>query len=686
VKPIGVAALGLALMLALPAQALPSFGEVRAAHRPSDVPVLDRHGVPLQMVRVDSTVRRGPWVALQDLSPALREAIVLGEDRRFWEHAGVDWAALVGSAWANAWNMRSRGASTLTMQLAGLIDASAARPAGGRGTAQKLSQIALARELETRWRKTEILEAYLNQVPLRGEMVGVPAAAQGLFGKHPSGLDGLESAVLAVLVRAPNAGQAEVSRRACALLALQRRDCAGLDGLLAQAFARRPGAWPGEALAPHFARMWAAESPGPGPRRSTLDASVQRLAVAALRRQLAELRGREVEDGAVVVLDNRSGEVLAWVGSSGPGSSAGEVDAVLARRQPGSTLKPFIYALAFERGLIGPDSLLLDAPLQLRTGDGVYQPQNYDLAYKGWVPARVALAASLNVPAIRLTQALEVEQLFGRLNDLGLRLRESAGFHGVALALGSADVTLLDLTNAYRSLARRGEWTPVRWQTGVGAPRARRVFNEAAAIWIAEVLADGTARAPTFGFDSPLVTREAVAVKTGTSKDMRDNWCVGFTARHTVGVWVGNAGGAPMRGVSGVTGAAPVWREVVEALSVRSSDRAPGDVSHSNHARHAGIAPGPGLSAFQPALAFSIQSPAAGSIWLMDPSLSEAVQRILLYGPAGQWWLDGRRIADGSRAWWSPRPGRHVLELRDAGGRLLDRVDFEVRQVRTPRA
>ena len=362
---------GWALVLAavmLPAWALPDFAAVKAAHQPSDGVLLDRQGVPLQTLRIDFSARRGPWVALDDLSPALREAIVLSEDRRFWAHAGVDWPALAAGAWASAWNTRSRGASTLTMQLAGLLDDQAARPAGGRGIGDKLAQIGAAGGLEKHWRKTEILEAYLNRVPLRGELVGVPAAAQMMFGKHPSGLDADEAAVLAVLVRAPNADAALVTRRACALRVQQRGDCVGLDGLVARAFVRRAGPWQGEALAPHLAQQFSGQPLQHGSWSSTLDAGVQRGAVAALRMQLAELRGRNVEDGAVLVLDNRSGEVLAWVGSSGPASAAGQVDAVMARRQPGSTLKPFVYALAFERGLITPDSLLLDAPLQIVAG------------------------------------------------------------------------------------------------------------------------------------------------------------------------------------------------------------------------------------------------------------------------------------------------------------------------------
>jgi penicillin-binding protein 1C len=695
--------LALALFVALPAFALPSFEQVRAAHAPSDVPLLDRQGRTLQTVRIEPRVRRGPWVALADISPALRTAIVLGEDRRFWDHAGIDWRALAASAWARAWNGRTRGASTLTMQLAGLTDEELARPAGGRSVAAKLSQLLRARELEARWTKAQILEAYLNRVPLRGELVGVAAAANVLFGKQPSGLDSIEAALLAALVRAPNAGAAAIERRACELLRLQQLDCNGAATTLAQALVRRPGALfsdSGEALAPHLALRMAASAASAAqaaaaPRatlelRSTLDATVQRAALAALRRQLAELRGREVEDGAVLVLDRASGEVLAWVGSQGAASSAADVDAVLARRQPGSTIKPFIYAQALQRRLITAASLLDDAPLQLAAGAGLYLPQNYDHAYKGLVSARTALASSLNVPAVRVGAMLGPDAMFEQLNRAGLHLAESGGYHGHALALGSAEVTLLDLTNAYRMLANGGRWSAVRWQAGAPAGPSRPVFDAAVAYLVQDILADPAARATTFGLDSPLVTRGWAAVKTGTSKDLRDNWCIGSSERYTVGVWVGNAGGEPMHGVSGVSGAAPVWREIMALLHADAPSRAPAPPP-GLLARHgewflAGTEPAAGrqLAPAAAAPAFGIQSPRAGSVIVLDPEIPPAVQQLVFEGEAGRWLLDGRPVGAGARVHWLPRPGRHVLEWRS--GPSSDRVEFEVRAGQPARA
>ncbi|MEO8527408.1 MAG: transglycosylase domain-containing protein, partial [Caldimonas sp.] len=381
--------LGLATAGACAAAPLPTFAEVKAAHRPSDVTLLDRHGVALQTVRVDKDVRRLAWVPIAEMSPALLSAIVLSEDRRFWEHGGIDWSAAAKSAWANLFNTRTRGASTLTMQLAGLVDEGLARPSGGRSVAQKLGQAVTAARLDAAWKKSEVLEAYLNSVPFRGEIVGIDALAQTLFAKHASGLDAQEAALAAALVRSPNARPPAVAERACGVLRLQGQSCVGIVGLTETALARRGGMPLGEQLAPHFARQ-VVDPLGPSLQATTLDASLQRFAADVLRRQLAELSGRNVEDGAIVVLDNASGEVRAWVGSNARSSSAAEVDGVLARRQPGSTLKPFVYELAFEKRLITPATLIDDSPAQIATAGGLYLPQNYDREWKGFVSARTA--------------------------------------------------------------------------------------------------------------------------------------------------------------------------------------------------------------------------------------------------------------------------------------------------------
>ncbi|MCD2513487.1 penicillin-binding protein 1C [Comamonas endophytica] len=727
------------LALAAPAAwALPSYEEVRSAHRPSETLLLSREGEVLQRLRTDASVRRGQWVALADISPALRTALVLGEDRRFYEHSGVDWAAVSSAAWGRLWHQRTRGASTISMQLAGLVDGDWQRGPGGRTLVQKLGQSVAAQVLDRRWRKDQILEAYLNLVPFRGELVGIDALSRTLFGKAAHGLDAREAAVAAVLVRAPNAPPQRVAERACALLQQVQQQSIDCDALaLFVEGSLRQRQWPAaEGVAPHFARRVLAETAHPstssgrtdnskpftlslskGAVRSTLSAPLQRHAVRSLQRHLRELQGRNVEDGAVLVLDNASGEVLAWVGSSGTLSQAGEVDGVLALRQPGSTLKPFLYAQALAEKRLTAASLIEDSPAHIPTPGGLYIPQNYDRRFKGWVPVRTALAASLNVPAVRTLAMVSPDAFFAQLRALGLPLRESGSYYGYSLALGSAEVPLLQLTNAYRALANGGCWRPVA-EAARSRPACQPALDARAAFIVGDILSDGNARAPTFGTDSVLATRFWTAVKTGTSKDMRDNWAVGWSRHYTVGVWVGNAGGAAMHGVSGSSGAAPVWAEVMAHLHAARPSRAPAPppaLAGQPALVHAAVRYGPDPATGEPLSAarsewflpgtqqalFALEQggaqaapgrilrPAPGTIVALDPDIPPERQRLQFAAqlPSGdaralRWWLDGKEVARGAHWSWLPWPGRHRMELRDAEGAVLDSVAFEVRGAR----
>ncbi|RYY72411.1 MAG: penicillin-binding protein 1C, partial [Comamonadaceae bacterium] len=401
------------------------------------------------------------WVPLTDVSPALRTAMVLSEDKRFHEHSGVDWRAVSAAAWGNLWNTRTRGASTITMQLAGLLDEDLRRGTGGRSLTQKVGQTLDAQRLERHWRKDQILEAYLNSVPFRGEIVGIDALSRTLFGKAPSGLDTREAALAAALVRAPNAKPAQVAQRACEVLrtmeperTARAPDCAAMD-MFASAALQRRAFDASEGIAPHLGRraVKQAVADDSGSVRTTLRAPLQRFALDTLQQQLRELRGRHVEDGALVVLDNATGDVLAWIGSSGPRmSQAAEVDGVLAPRQPGSTLKPLLYAQAIAERRLTAASLLDDSSAQISTASGLYIPQNYDRQFKGHVSVRTALASSLNVPAVRTLVMVTPEAFARQLRSAGLPLREGGDYYGYSLALGSAEVSLLALTNAFRTL------------------------------------------------------------------------------------------------------------------------------------------------------------------------------------------------------------------------------------------
>lgn len=680
----------------------PTPAQVRAAHTPSSARLLDRHGVPIDSVRVDMRVRRLAWTPLAEISPALGAAVLQAEDQRFMAHGGIDLRAVGQAAWDNLFRDRPRGASTITMQLAGLLDAELRAGASGRSWTQKFNQVLAARELEAGWSKAQIFEAYLNLANFRGELQGVAAASRALFGKLPSGLDASESAILAALLRGPGASSKAVARRACALareLAL-RAGCAAIEWQTEVALGR-PAAAAVKESAPQVARrlLGPGTGSGAGDVRSTLDASLQRFAIDSLRRHLRELNDRNVSDGAVVVIDNASGELLAYVGNAG----RGEVDGVAALRQAGSTLKPFLYQLALERRLLTAASLLDDSPIDVAGEAGLYAPQNYDRKYKGYASVRTSLASSLNIPAVRTLLLLGPERLHGRLQELGISsLKEDASFYGPSLALGSADVSLLELANAYRTLANGGMQGSVTLR-----PRAleakRRVLDAASSWIVGDILSDRGARSPTFGLRSDLATAYWSAVKTGTSKDMRDNWCVGYSDRYTVGVWVGNFDGQPMWDVSGVAGAAPVWRDLMDYLHRDAPARqAPAPKALlRREVRYAPAVEAPRqewflrgtetalVEALAPeARAPKIVYPVDGSILAVDPDIPRQRERVLFQAQAGQglrWRLDEEMLgpADAAQA-WRPRVGAHRLELLDAEGRVRAVTRFEVRGNRAP--
>lgn len=714
-----VAALALVLWLAPGRVVVPPFDAVRAAWRPSETRVLDRHGEVIHETRTDAKVRRFAWAPLPEISPVLLAAVVASEDRRFHRHGGVDFAALAGAALGRLRGMPPRGGSTITMQLAARLDPALERGGTPRTLAQKWRQMRAAWAIEARWSKPQILEAYLNLASFRGEVQGAGAAAAVLFDKAPHGLTAGEAVVLAALLRAPNATADVVARRAAMLaplVATPGDDAAVAAGRLA---ASEVGRGPRVTLAVHAAARLLRAGHAGSSVGSTLDAAVQRVATDALRRQLAGVRGQHVQDGAALVVDNATGDVLAYVGSSGDLASARWVDGVQARRQAGSTLKPFLYAVALDERLLTPASLLDDSPLEIAVTGGLYRPQNYDEHFRGPVSVRTALASSLNVPAVRTLGLVGAEAFVARLRRLGFDgLRESGDFYGPALALGSGDVSLWELVGAYRALAGGGVFSPLRLAGDeVGEPR--RALSAAAAFLVSDVLADREARSATFGLENPLATRFWTAVKTGTSRDMRDNWCVGASRRYTVGVWVGNFSGEPMWNVSGVTGAAPAWLEIVNWLHRQAPSEpppppagvvrvpvrfargieppraelflrgteptAPASAAGANDETKAARAASSAGALVLPAAQRSrIVAPTSGTIAAIDPGIPTARQRMLFEASAAaadvRWVLDGVDLGAGNApVLWSPRAGRHRLALIDEDHRVHDTVEFIVR-------
>ena len=674
---------------------LPGYAAVVAGWKPSEAWLYDRGGRLIDSSRVDYQARRLGWVRLGDVSQVARDTLVAAEDRRFRSHDGVDWWALGGALRDRIHGKRARGASTLSMQVAAYLAPDLAAP-GHRGAWDKLRQMRAGAALEAQWSKDEILEAYLNLAGFRGEAQGIAAAALGLFGKTPATLTRDDALLLAALLPNPGAGSTEVARRACALG--RDKDCSRFAGAAASMLgpARSLALDPG--LAPHLSAKLLDK---PGARvASTLDARIQSVAIAALRRQLQGLGGTRARDGAVLVVDNVSGDVLAYVGGIGGESTAAAVDGASAYRQAGSTLKPFLYAQAIEKGYLTAASILDDSPVQLDTASGLYVPQNYDRAFKGPVSARTALAGSLNVPAVRTLLLTGVDAFRDRLWDTGYRgLVEDGQYYGYSLALGSAEVTLLEQVAAFRSLALGGRWSPLRLTLAAPREPLRQITSPQAAWIVADILADPNARAGTFGVDSALRLPFWAAAKTGTSKAMRDNWCIGFSDRFTVGVWVGNLEGDPMRAVSGISGAAPVWRDVMMALHAanpgKESSPPPGIEARTIHfaegieqPRREYFMKGTALSevASAPAAARRprIVNPVAGSVYALDPDIPIDRQRLAI-AVAGE--VAGHRLlldrqdlgtAD-TRPLILPQRGQHRLKLVDLGGRVVDQILFTIR-------
>ena len=547
----------------------------------------DRHGLVLRTTRAPdgSLVRSLP---LSEMDPKILQAFLALEDRRFYEHGAVDPRAALRAARDNlrAGHVVS-GASTITMQLARLL-----RPAaGGSRWDAKLLQVLWALRLERHLSKQTILEQYLNRVPLGQGTIGVAAGARLYFDASATHLSLAQAALLAGLARAPSTGNPFISteraqaRRARTLIRMRDAGYAA-DAELARAAAEPllPQRSAAPFLAPHFTSRLLAwsdelgESPD-GVRRTSLDLALQTRLEAELRHTVQVLRERGVEQAALVVLDNRTGEILAWVGSPDFwADSAGQVDMVVSPRQPGSALKPFLYALAFDRGYT-PASVIADLPHTYETPTGPYRPRNYDRAFHGPVRAREALASSYNVPAIELTDRVGAASLLRTLQLAGFAsLARAADYYGLGLALGNGDVTLLELANAYRMLANGGVWRSHRsWivPSGVHADSEtdRRVVSPRAAAIVLDVLSDPVARIPGFGINTPFDFPFPVAVKTGTSRHFTDNWAVGTTGGFTVAVWVGNFSGRPMNDVSGVTGAGPLLHR---AIVLTAQSYAPG--------------------------------------------------------------------------------------------------------------
>ncbi|MEH2285357.1 MAG: penicillin-binding protein 1C [Nostoc sp.] len=756
------------LLICLVVRLLPYFAPIRTADIAQNhlaMQFSDRNDLPLGTL-LTRDQEHTSVVPLNQVSPQFTYAILAAEDGSFYHHGALDMKAVIRASKEAIHAKRIvSGASTITMQLARMLD-----PVP-RSFSGKLSEIWLSWRLTAGMNKDEILSAYINRLPMGGNIYGVEAAARTYFSIPASELNLAQASLLAAIPNNPTYfNPYEHWER------LKQRQKYVLNRMIqekyiSEAIATRThtekvvfqSRQRGIIAAPHFL-FWLASQIAPNPPykggnqaplfkggwgdqsviRTTINRPLQQFVEAQVQQVISSLAANNVHDAAALVIDNHTGEVLAYVGSPDYFNEAklGRNDGVQALRQPGSTLKPFVYELALEKGLIRPNTILADVPAHYAIpGAKLYSPTDYTESFLGPVRVRIALANSLNVPAVRVLEKVGVETFLERLHQLGFEhLNQTPEHYGLGLTLGSGEVSLWELARAYLTIARQGDATPLV-STFSNSPiqktlSTRRCANadsltlrypkskiQNSTIWqlITNILSDSYARATAFGVDSVLHLPFPAAVKTGTSSNFRDTWTVGFTTDYTVATWVGNFNGEPMRQVSGVTGAAPLWNRIMLHLHEHQEPvgfPSPEGLVQLPVCAVSGLRPTPDctsvvLEYFYPedksnyegenqfnlppeydewlakqqqsnftSTNLRILSPHHGDLFLVYPG-EEAKQK-LEFKLAGnksapvEWWLNGEKLDTNSAnsLFWNLRPGKWTLEARSK--EMSDKVSFQV--------
>lgn len=538
--------------------------------RPISTRIYDSRGNLVQIVAQENGVRR-EWVALEQMPPFVQQFFLDAEDKRFYEHHGIDFGAIVRAGFQNVSEGRTvSGASTITMQLVRIM-----RPAQKRTLLVKAREAFDALRLEARLSKHDILELYLNSVPFGFNTEGVASASRTFFATTVSDLTELQAACLAVIPRRPALYNPLTNPERCAKAAYELcpNKAYTLNDFLAVSQKTTSFSYPYEL--PHLVRWLSSQKDSPIGRTAevwtTVDLDVQHAAENELALSVARYAENRLTNGAILVCDTQTGAILAWVGSAQFFDDAhnGQVDGVLAPRQPGSSMKPFLYALALERGF-SPSSVLPDVPTEFGF-ERLYVPQNFNNRFNGPVRLRVALASSLNVPAVYLLNELGLQTYLEKLSDLHFDSLVTAD-PGLGLALGNADVTLFELTQGFSVFARDGIFVPLyAIDDDVAGSRAHtRVYDENSARLICDMLSDRDARALGFGYAQTFQTPFPSMFKTGTANQYQNITALGATPQYTVGVWMGNFSGETVVGKTGSSVPARIARDLLVLLQGRS--------------------------------------------------------------------------------------------------------------------
>ncbi|MBW4665719.1 MAG: penicillin-binding protein 1C [Chroococcus sp. CMT-3BRIN-NPC107] len=673
-------------------------------------------------------------VPLTEVSSHFIHAIIAAEDGRYYQHGALEIRA-IGRSMVEAIRARKlvSGASTITMQLARML----LQP-HPRNLWAKSQEIWLAWRLAAGMNKDEILHAYINRLPMGGNIYGVEAAAQVYFAVPSRELNLAQASILAALPNDPTDLNPYIHWEKLKKRQVYVLDRMVKDGYISRAQSDRAYTekiilqprQQGIIAAPHFLFWFASQLPKnhPSQIQTTIDRPLQQFVEAQVRQIVRNLAANNAHHAAALVVDNHSGEVLAYVGSPDyfDLAATGRNDGVQALRQPGSTLKPFLYQLALEKRVIRPNTVVADVPAHYAIdGAKLYSPKDYS-DFQGPVRVRNALANSLNVPAVKVLQKVGVPTFLNRLHQLGFnQLNHPADYYGLGLTLGSGEVSLWELARAYVTMARHGQAIPLITTTFSNSIPAAPTPSPTWGLVI-DILSDSHARASAFGVDSVLSLPFPAAVKTGTSSDFHDTWTVGFTTDYTVATWVGNFNGEPMKQVSGVMGAAPLWNRIMLHLHENKEPR--------TFAPPEGLVQRPicALSGLKPTSAcptivqeyffpedlgeydrnydtfYSLVNgesrlnlPREYDQWLALRSPSTIAEGLKIISPRNgdsflvypnsppqklefklaalqdkpvEWWIDGERLESG--AFWALRPGSWTLEVKS--GEMSDRVTFEV--------
>lgn len=690
----------------------------------------DRNGLALGTI-LTRDQEHTSVVPLNQVSAQFLNAIIAAEDSSYYHHGALDTKAIFRAIKDSIQAKRiTSGASTITMQLARMVDNCPRTLIG------KLQEIWYSWRLFAGMNKTEILAAYVNRLPMGGNIYGVEAAARTYFSIPASDVNLAQASLLAALPNNPSYfdpfkyWQRLKKRQKYVLnrmvqdkyITSQEAQKAYEEKVVFQSRQR------GIIAAPHFL-FWLTTQKPPSDSNvvnTTIDRRLQQFVEAQVKQVISSLANNNVNDAAALVVDNHTGEILAYVGSPDyfNESQLGRNDGVQALRQPGSTLKPFLYELALEKNVIRPNTILADIPAHYAIpGAKLYSPTDYSKNFLGPVRVRIALANSLNVPAVRVLEKVGVDSFLNRLHELGfIHLNQTPEYYGLGLTLGSGEVSLWELAQAYLAIARQGNPIPLittlqNQQTNNQTLNTNNQKPE----WqlITDILSDNHARATAFGVDSVLNLPFPAAVKTGTSSNYRDTWTVGFTSDYTVATWVGNFNGEAMRQVSGVTGAAPLWNRIMLHLHEHQEPEkfpSPSGLIQLPICAISGLKPTSDCSlvvqeylypeditAYETAKPFKL--PAEYDEWLAKQNQSNLSNQFKIASPQNgdrfllypgeenkqklefqlaspmnipvEWWLNGEKLtASTNSVFWQLRPGKWTLEAKS--GAISDRVSFEV--------